>query len=72
MGDTRLPKCMFGELLAGSAGCVGGAGMKSEWGVSWTTSELSVSTPTSEKWTTAAQDEGECRKTAEQGVERFI
>ena len=24
------------------------------------------------EWTTAAQDEGECRKTAEQGAERFM
>ena len=42
--DTRLPKCvMFGELVEG-AGCAGGM-KKSAWGVSWTTSELSVSTP---------------------------
>ena len=25
-----------------------------------------------DQWTTAAQDEGECRKTAEQGAERFM
>ena len=37
--DTKLPKCvMFGELV-GAAGCVRAQG-KSEWGVSWTTSEL--------------------------------
>ena len=46
MEDTRLPKCvMFGELVGG-AGCVEDH-KKSEWGVSWTTSELSASTPTS-------------------------
>ena len=46
MEDTRLLKCvMFGEMM-GSAGCVGGQ-EKSGWGVSWTTSELSTSTPTS-------------------------
>ena len=46
MEDTRLPKCvMFGELVGG-ASCVG-ARKKSGWGVSWTTSELSASTPTS-------------------------
>ena len=46
MEDTRLPKCVvFGEMVGG-AGCVGGK-EKSGWGVSWTTSELSASTPTS-------------------------
>ena len=39
---------------------------KSGWGVSWTTSELLASTPAN------AQDEGEWRKTAEQGAERFM
>ena len=44
--DTRLPTCvMFGEIVGG-AGCVG-TRKKSGWGVSWTTSELSASTPTS-------------------------
>ena len=46
--DTRLPKgLLFGQLV-GSAGWVGG-GRKynSGCGVSWTASELSVSTPTS-------------------------
>ena len=45
MGDTKLKMCaMFGELVEG-AGCVDGK--EKEWtGVSWTTSELSVSTPT--------------------------
>ena len=46
MEDTRLPKCvMFGEMVGGT-GCVG-ARKNSGWGVSWTTSELSASTPTS-------------------------
>ena len=45
MENTRLPKCvMFGEMVGG-ADCVGGQ-EKSGWGVSWTTSELSASTPT--------------------------
>ena len=45
MEDTRMPKwVMFGELV-GRAGCVGGR-KKSGWGVSWTMSELSASTPT--------------------------
>ena len=60
MEDTRLPKCvMFGELM-GSTRTAGD--MKNS--AFWTASELSVSTPT---WTTAAQDEEEWRKTAEQG-----
>ena len=46
MEDTRLPKCViFGELVGARA--VEGARKKSGWGVSWTTSELSASTPTS-------------------------
>ena len=46
MEDTRLPKCvMFGELVGARAAW--GGRKKSEWGVSWTTSELSASTPTS-------------------------
>ena len=46
MEDTRQTKCViFGELVGG-AGCVGGQ-EKNGWGVSWTTSELSASTPTS-------------------------
>ena len=46
MNDTRLPKCViFGEIVEG-AGCAGGQ-EKSGWGVSWTTLELSASTPTS-------------------------
>ena len=46
MEDARLPKCvMFGEIVGGG-GCVG-ARKNSGWGVSWTTSELSASTPTS-------------------------
>ena len=46
MEDTRLPKCVvFGEMVGG-AGCVGSR-KKNGWGVSWTTSEPSASTPTS-------------------------
>ena len=47
MKDTRLPKCvMFGEMVGG-ARTVWGARKNRGWGVFWTTSELSVSTPTS-------------------------
>ena len=44
-------------------GAVWGARKKSGWGVSWTISELSA---------TAAQNEGEWRRTAEQGAEDFM
>ena len=53
---------MFGELVGG-AGCVGGHGKKSGWGVFWTTSELAFGI-NADQWTTTAQDEGEYRKTA--------
>ena len=46
MEDTRLPKCvMFGEVVGGTLREQGRK--KSGWGISWTTSWLSVSTPTS-------------------------
>ena len=45
MEDTKLPKCVIFEELVGGTGCVWG--QEKEWrGVSWTTSELSASTPT--------------------------
>ena len=49
MEDTRLPKCvMFGELNWSEARVAWGARKKkSGWGVSWTTSDRSASTPTS-------------------------
>ena len=46
MEDTRLPKyVMFGAMVGARA--VWGARKKSGWGVPWTMSELSASTPTS-------------------------
>ena len=46
MKDTRLPKCvMFGEMVGARAAW--GGRKNSGWGVSWTTSDLSASTPTS-------------------------
>ena len=60
MEDTRLPKCvMFGELVGG-AGCVGG--QEEKW----------VGCFLDDQWTTAAQDEGGWRKTAEQEMKRFM
>ena len=46
--DTRLPKCVMFGKVGGGAGCVGGQEKdKSGWSVSWITSELLVSMPTS-------------------------
>ena len=70
MEGTRLPKCvMFGEMVGG-AGCMGGGRKKSERGVLWTTSELSVSTPTSGPL--QPKTKREWRRTAEQGAGRFM
>ena len=61
MEDTRLSKCeMFIELVGG-AGCVGGR-EKCGWGVSWNTSELSVSTPTSGRLRPRARGNGARRR----------
>ena len=42
---------------------------KRGWGASWTTSAFGINT---DQWTPAAQDEGEWRRTAEQGAEHFM
>ena len=69
MEDTRLPKCvMFGELVGG-AGCVGG--QKKEW-MGCFLADLRAFGINADQWTTAAQDEGEGRRTAEEGVEYFM
>ena len=66
MEDTRLSKCvMFGELVGG-AGCVGG--QEKEW-MGCFLDDLRAFGINAVQWTTAAQDEGEWRRTAEQGVE---
>ena len=68
MEDTRLPKVMFGELVGG-AGCV--EGQEKEW-MGWFLDDLRAFGINANQWTTAAQDEGEWRKTAEQGAEHFM
>ena len=69
MEDTRLPKCvMFGEMMGG-AGCVGG--QEKEW-MRCFLDDLRAFGINADQWTTAAQDEGEWRRTAEQGVEHFM
>ena len=69
MEDTRLPKClMFGEL-GGGAGCMGG---QEEKRTGCFLDDLRAFGINADQWTTAAQDEGEWRRTAEQGAERFM
>ena len=67
--DTRLPKCvMFGEMVGG-AGCVGG--QEKEWMMCFL-DDLRAFGINADQWTTAARNEGEWRRTAEQGVEHFM
>ena len=69
MEGTRLPKCvMFGELVGG-AGCVGG--QEKEW-IWCFLDDLRAFGINADQWTTAAQEEGEWRRTAEQGEEHFM
>ena len=69
MEDTRLPKCVtFGEMLGG-AGCVGG--QEKEW-MGCFLDDLGAFGINANQWTTAAQEEGEWRRTAEQGAEHFM
>ena len=63
MEDTRLPKCvMFGELVGGQ---------QKEW-MGCFLDDLRVFGIDADRWTTAAQDEGKCRRTAENGAEYFM
>ena len=67
--DTRLPKCvMFGEMVGG-AGCAGG--QEKEW-MGCFLDDLRAFGINADQWATAAQDEGEWRRTAEQGAEHFM
>ena len=62
MEDTRLPKCvMFREMVRG-AGCVGG--QEKEW-MGFFLDDLRAFDINADQWTTAAQDEGGCRRKAE-------
>ena len=69
MEDTRLPKCVILRELVGGAGCVGG--QKKEW-MGCFLDDLRAFGINADQWTTAAQDEGECRRTADQGAEHFM
>ena len=69
MGDTRLPKCvMFGEMVGG-AGC---AESQEKERMGWFLDDLRAFGINADQWTTAAQTEGEWRRTAEQGAEHFM
>ena len=69
MEDTRLPKyVMFGELV-GDAGCVGC--QEKEW-MGCFLDDVRAFGINADPWKTAAQDEGEWRRTAEQGAEHFM
>ena len=64
MEDTRLPKCvMFGEMVGG-AGCVGG--QEKEWMGCFLDDSRAFGI-NADQWTTAPQDKGGWRRTAEQG-----
>ena len=66
MEDTRLPKCaIFGEMVGG-AGCVGD--QEKEW-MGCFLDDVRAFGVNVDQWTTAAQDEGGWRRTAEQGAE---
>ena len=57
---------MFGYLVGG-AGCVGG--QEKEWRMGCFLDDLRAF---ADQWTTAAQDEGEWRRTTEPGAEHFM
>ena len=70
MEDTRLPKCVMFLNMVGGAGCV--EGQEKEWIVGCFLDDLRTFGINADQWTTAAQDEGEWRRTAEQGAEHFV
>jgi len=69
MEDTRLPKrLMFGELVGGA---VSSGGQEKEW-MGCLLDDFRVFGIDPDKWTIAAQDEGEWHRTAKQGAEIFM
>ena len=69
MEDTRLPKAVMFVELVGGAGCVGG--LEKEW-MGCFLDNLRAFDINADQWTTAAQDEGEWPRTADQGLEHFM
>ena len=69
MEDTRLLKCaMFEKLLRGKGG---GGGQEKEW-LGCFLDDLRAFGINADQWTTAAQDKGELRRTADQEAEHFM
>ena len=62
--DTRLPKCVMFGAMVGGASCVGN--QEKEW-IGCFLDDLRIFGINADQWTTAAQDGGEWRRTAEQG-----
>ena len=69
MEDTRLPKCVMLGEMAGGAGCVEGQEKKWIWCF---LDDLRAFGINADHWTTAAPDEREWRRTAEQGAGHFM
>ena len=69
MEDTGLPKCVVFRELKRGADCVGEE--ENEWMVCLL-NDLRTFGNNADQWTTASHDEGEWRKTAEQGAGRFM
>ena len=68
MENTRLPMCVIFGGMVGGAGCVGG--QEKEW-MGCFLDDLRAFGINADQWTTAAQDEGGWRRTAEQEAEHF-
>ena len=67
--DTRLPKCvMFRELVGGT---VSSGGQENEW-MGCLLDDPRASGIKTDQWTTAAQDEREWHRTANEGAEFFM
>ena len=69
MEDTRLPKCVMFVEMVGGAGCVGGQEKEL---MGCFLDDLRACGINFDQWTTVAQDEGECRRTVEQGAEHSM
>ena len=67
--DMRLPKSVMFEEMVGGTGCVGG--QEKEW-MGCFLDDLGAFGINVDQWTTAAQDEGEWRRTADQEAEHFM
>ena len=69
MENTRLPKCVMFGGMGGGAGCVGS--QEKEWMGCFLDDHRAFGI-NADQWTTAAQEEGEWRRTAEQEAEHFM